>query len=99
MTAIFILAVAVAVSVGGYIWKGYVLSILWKWFIVAFFGLPALTIPMAIGLTLIASFLTAQYYHNTDDRDPWSKLGTAVGHEFFYPLVVLGIGWIVLQFL
>lgn len=99
LLAILILVTAVAVSVAGYLWKGYVLSILWGWFIVPYFGVAALSVPMAIGMVLIAGFLTAQYIHIEDERKPYLKLASAFGHEFFYPAVVLGIGWVVLHFL
>jgi hypothetical protein len=35
------------------IYSGYVLSVMWDWFIVSHFGLKALPIPFAIGLALI----------------------------------------------
>lgn len=38
--------------------SGYTLSVLWGWFIVPMFGLPALAIPAALGVMLIATYLT-----------------------------------------
>jgi hypothetical protein len=99
LISLLVLTTAIAFAVAGYLWKGYVLSILWGWFIVPFFGLAPLTVPMAIGVVLIASFLTSRYLHIEDERRPSEKLASVAGHEFLYPAVVLGVGWIVLQFL
>ncbi len=41
--------------------KGFVLVKLWEWFIVYQFHLPSLTIPLALGITIIVSMLTYQY--------------------------------------
>lgn len=56
------LAVAIlnmAYSIGCTILSGYVLSVLWGWFIVPTFGLPLLTIPVAIGVMLVVAYLEA----------------------------------------
>lgn len=42
------------------LFSGYVLSTLWGWFIVSKFGLPALSVPYALGIMVIATFLTAR---------------------------------------
>ena len=40
--------------------NGWVLSIIWKWFFVPTLHLPSLSIPQAIGIALVVSFLTKQ---------------------------------------
>ena len=37
---------------------GYVLSVLWDWFISPCFGINSITIPYALGISLVVSFLT-----------------------------------------
>jgi high-affinity Fe2+/Pb2+ permease len=75
------------------IWRGFALSILWGWFIVPVFGLPALSIPFAIGLSLVVGFLT----DHVDDKDgDWSA---AVYKAAIGPAVALLIGWIVTKFI
>ncbi len=44
--------------------KGYVLSVLWKWFIVPLFNVPKLKLAAAIGIVAIATILTHQYLSN-----------------------------------
>jgi len=51
------------------IYSGFVLSILWKWFIVTLFGLPALTILTAMGLMVVVSYMTKQFSFNETDRE------------------------------
>ena len=45
MNVLSMVAAGVLLSVPSWIYSGYVLSILWGWFIVPVFNAPALTIP------------------------------------------------------
>lgn len=75
------------------IWRGYVLSILWGWFIVRAFGAPPLNIPLAIGLSLIVGFLTQRLTKKQEDVY-FLVMGASLG-----PAMVLLFGWIVTKFL
>lgn len=82
------------------IWRGYVFSVLWKWFIVPVFpAMPLLSIPVAIGIAMVVSFLAYQYTYSKDDRSDTAKLGGAFGMALFYPALVLLMGWVVTLFL
>ena len=86
---------AVALST---IWMGYVLSVLWVWFIVATFSAPLLSIPAAIGLIITARFVTTTLKkENTNDVPRTTLESILIG--FLHPLMVLGLGWIVKGFL
>jgi len=74
------------------IWKGFVLTKLWLWFIVPFFGLHPLSIPFAIGFFLILRFLSG---YSEDNRDTTQLL---VG-QFGGPLLILIFGFILTFFL
>jgi hypothetical protein len=76
------------------IWRGYVLSILWGWFAVPAFGLPTLSIPLAIGLALIVGYLTAD---STLERKR-QGFGAAMAVSLLGPAFVLLVGWIVSRF-
>lgn len=77
--------------------NGFVLTKLWLWFMVPFFGFAPLNIPLAIGIGLIATFLT----HHTiglkseDDADKQKKNITL---GFLRPFVYLLVGWVVHAF-
>ena len=74
--------------------QGFVLVKLWGWFVVPQFGLAALSIPVALGLTLIISYLTS-HYHGEDRRETSEKFGAAISK----PLFALFIGWVYTFFL
>ena len=82
------------------VWRGYVLTLLWGWFIVATFGLPALTLAAAIGMSLVVSFLTYQ-----GDAAKASEGGVserfikAAAQSLLFPAAVLGFGAVVHQFM
>lgn len=80
----------------GPIWKGYILSILWRWFVVATFGLPTISIPIAIGLCIVAAMIISHpIRHDKDDRPSNEKLLCASVAIFLGPLMALTFGWIV----
>lgn len=55
-----------ALLVAGYLLRGWALAYLWLWFVVPFFGLPAMGIAQAIGLAIVVGFLTKE--HDTDSK-------------------------------
>lgn len=81
------------------IWRGYSLSVLWSWFMVPIFGLPALSIASAIGVALVVGFITHQPDTTKDDESFADKTVKAVVFAVLYPPLMLGIGWIVKQFM
>ena len=83
------------------IWRGFVFMKLWAWFIVPVFHLPMLTIVIAIGVSMVVSFLT---YHSTnidrnDTRSSSEKFTTDIAATIMYPATFLFLGWIVQMFL
>lgn len=87
----------IAYSIGCTILSGYVLSILWGWFITATFGLPLLTIPVAIGVMLVVSYLTKQSDFNNSDREDYQKRINVV--MIVKPLAALVVGYVIKMFM
>lgn len=79
-------------------WSGYVLSILWGWFMVPVFHLPVLSIPTAIGIALVIGYLTKQSTSDLEKKED-HKWYSAFVEAFTKPAVSLLVGWIVKQFL
>ena len=50
------LSVIFLVGAGASVVNGITLSIIWGWFMVPIFGLPALNVPQAIAVTLVVGF-------------------------------------------
>lgn len=83
----------IAILVLNTVLRGFVLSVLWKWFMETTFRLPGITIPQALGISLIASFLTYQY---VEDKRAFS---TQIVVGLLTPLFFLLAGWIYSLFL
>lgn len=89
-----------ALIIGG-IWSGYVLSVLWGWFIVPTFELPALSVPVAIGVALTVRFLSPNVQSSNRDRTRTTgeMLTEMFGHALLYPAFTLALGWVVRMFI
>lgn len=83
----------------GYLMSGWVLTVLWGWFITPVFTLPTLSLPCALGLSLIVNFLI---HHPTNWKEIEQRGRAEVIKEvvlpFFRAGIALGLGWIILQF-
>ncbi len=75
------------------VWGGYVLSVMWGWFIVPVFHAPVLNIPQAIGISLMSAMLAKGRPKNDE------PLYVACVEGFVFSLLFLGVGFIVKQFL
>ncbi len=82
------------------LWKAFVVTKLWTWFIVPTFGLPALSIPVAIGVAMVVTFLTYQWRFEEipEDRkvEYWAQ---ACMVSTLMPAFFLLFGWIVTLFM
>jgi hypothetical protein len=81
------------------IWRGFVLSKLWLWFVVSTFGLPVLGLAQAIGISLIVSYLTLATPSKKPDDAPKYSLVECVAISIVIPAFALLMGWIVQFFL
>lgn len=78
--------------------SGLVLTDLWAWFIVPTFGLDPLSLPAAIGLSIIVGYLTANQAPDSD-KEPWAVAIETVVTSLFRILFAWGAGAIVAQFM
>lgn len=83
------------------VWNGYVLSVLWAWFIISLFpSAPALGIASAIGISVTIGFLTQKDIPESDDKKSTTeRIITAFLYGFMRPLFALIAGAIVRMFL
>lgn len=72
---------------------GWAFTILWRWFVVPVFGLPALRVSQAIGLGLVFGLATHQYIP-ADKSDKWGRFT----YIWSAPLLSVLIGWFVRLF-
>lgn len=72
------------------LWRGFVLHILWGWFVVPL-GAPHIGVAWAIGLAAIASMAVGHKGKNKGDEPDTAENLTFL---FLGPLVILGVSWI-----
>lgn len=77
------------------VWRGWVLTKMWAWFIVPVFDLQPLRIPVAIGLSLIVGYLTHQINWCKDEAEPMEKAARSIVVPLLLPAFTLLGGWIV----
>lgn len=77
--------------------KGWVLSVLWAWFVVPTFRLPELALASAIGIATVVSFIvpTTDCANGKDTRKPRQLWGGLLVRMFLSPLIALAFGWVV----
>ena len=82
------------------LWRGYVLTVLWGWFVVPTFGLAALALVPAIGVSLIVSFMTHQVDQSKEQEgSPSGRTARSVAQALLTPALALGIGAVVSHFM
>lgn len=100
MKTIGLITVSVVTCTYTAVMNGWALTKLWGWFVVNQFKLAPLTIPTAIGLALLARFLTFTFDHTKkDDREWTEKLLVGVILGTLWPLLSVAIGFIVSKFI
>jgi len=84
----------------GALWSGYVLSILWAWFIVPTFETRPLAVLPAIGISLVVRYLTNQYDAYTDETKSTSERAfISLVYTFAHPALALVFGWVLHSFM
>jgi len=89
-----VLAFVVGITAVAAVWGGIVLKVLWGWIVVPTFEMAELSLPAAIGVGLVVSFLTHQYVPTKDEDLP-----EILVHELLYPLIALVMGFVVHLFI
>lgn len=80
--------------------NGWALAKLWAWFIVPSLGAPLLSVPYAIGVSLVVSYLAHTAKHeDKEDKDYAEILVRAFAIGTVKPLLALGFGAIVTRFI
>lgn len=95
MKAIGYISTTIVLMVYGAMMNGWALSKLWSWFIVKTFGLPALTIPSAIGVAMVVTYLTQKLDDKKSEDKYWEVLVKGAVISTLKPLFALGFGAIV----
>ena len=95
MLEAIIFVLVIGLFIGAVILRGWALSTLWGWFAVPIFHLPALSIPQAIGVSIVVSLLTYQRIPEGAKDKKWDP----IAHSVLVPLFAVWVGWIVKGYL
>lgn len=77
-------------------WAGaFVITHLWAWYVMPAFGVGALKMIHAYGITLLVSYITYRHTKLTikDERETYEKVIEIV-ILLLYPWMILGLGWL-----
>lgn len=85
------------VIVLGSIFYGFALATLWGWFVVPALHAPALTVPQAIGLSLVVSMFTSRQVREKKDTDTESAGGALLTSSVV--AVIVPLLWLTMGFL
>jgi hypothetical protein len=105
---LFIVAGFIALGLVWAVWSGYVLAMLWGWFVIPVFKAPTLTLPVATGLIVLISHLTSRSISHgiMEPQEPQEFLESyeiqtlyeKCKQPFFLPLIALVLGRIIVFF-
>lgn len=73
-------------------WKAFVATKLWAWFVVPI-GAPAIPLLSMMGIVLLIDML---FRRISEDDNPltWERFGTGLSHSVLVPALCLGFGWL-----
>ena len=92
-----VIVLTVLLMVGVTILQGWVLTVLWGWFVASIFGLPQLTIPAAIGISIFINMFKS-YNINRNKASSEEKIEAAL-ISIISPFIALLLGYIVHSFM
>lgn len=93
-----IIFAAIIGGVGLSIWKAYVVTCIWAWYVVPFFDAPSLPLVMAFGLSLLMSLFTYQIPDaSSSDSDPLASVIGKILHFAISYTFILFMGWVTIS--
>jgi hypothetical protein len=95
LTGILFIAAMVGILAGRIIARGYVLSVLWGWFVVPIFHLSPLSMSQAVAVCFLANFFKEYNPATEQDKAKSQWLAQVV----YLPLLTLIIGYIIKAFM
>jgi hypothetical protein len=99
MQAIGYITVTALAIVYGQTLNGWTLSILWAWFIVPTFACVGLSIPAAIGISLVVSYLTTKIKRKKEQPPFGEMLLEGIITSTIKPALALMFGYVVQCFM
>ena len=95
VAAFFIYCLAIPIAI---LWKAYVLSVLWGWFVVPL-GVPPISIAWAYGLSCIVGLFWYNALSSDSTETGLAKAFSGLLKVILVPLLALFFGWIAYGFM
>lgn len=101
MTVLLNVVGFLSLMIGGTVWGGWVLSVLWGWFLVPTLGVPSIGVVQAMGVHLMMGFLTHQSHMSDrgDDVDFSQVYGFVLLNSLLFPATALVMGYAIQFFM
>lgn len=93
--ALFTLLIAIVTISLNALVDGFTMMKLWEWFIAPVFHVSNITMPLGLGLGLIAAHLTHQSNATPKDAELWDHLNRIFETLVIRPGILLLVGWLV----
>lgn len=81
------------------LWRGYVLSVLWGWFIVPTFNAPAIGVVTAMGISLVVGMFAYHRSQKTKEGEKDTTVSDYLLNGFVSPAIALGVGYVLTHWL
>lgn len=85
---LFLLAISIPIT----LYRAYVLTCLWAWFVVPLFDVPKLGVLYAVGILTLVSLFQQHKYEHKDEQDREQDLKNAIG-GLAQAVVIITIVW------
>lgn len=76
------------------LWRGYVITVLWAWFVVPAIGMRKISIYEAVAAVIIVAAITPWHVPPEDKREAGEELFIRFGLVTVGPALILLMGWI-----
>jgi hypothetical protein len=83
----------------GVLLQGAVLAIAWDWFVVSTFEITTITIPQAMGISIVGSMIAGASPNSDSDKDGIEIFLEGLMKATVIPLFYLVVAWTILQFM
>ena len=93
LAAVFV-AGAMVLMIPAYIIHGWIITLIWAWFVVPYFHVSPIHIPVAIGFEMLVLMLRPVHFTNTKDSKWWSIWVTV----YISPFLVLLVAYVAHQY-
>lgn len=97
---LIVLVASLAIAPVAVAWRAYALSLMWGWFIVSTFHVPAITSAQALGVSMVAATITIGVARDEDKDDSIARrVSRACLKAFLTPVMMIAFSYPVTWFL